>query len=207
MRLRRLCCCRPCQKVAQNTRLPFQTKTPMQASFPIGKYRLDASIDGLAGLVEFSATEYATIGRQFEGEKNYNAPEVTFLGRPWKLMLGTVQGRIYKIAPYLELRTKQEANPVAMATLQYCIEQLGKPSSQETGLFIWDTTDGNVILADGRRLLSTCFLHRGRRETSSGTGSYNRPTRWSASREPACAFGNDMAFASITQIYGGAECH
>jgi len=45
-----------------------------------------------------------------------------------------------------ELRTKQEANPVAMATLQYCIEHLGKPSSQETGLFIWDTTDGSVIL-------------------------------------------------------------
>ena len=127
-------------------RWPFQAKAPTHSSFPIGKYKLDASVDGLAGLVEFSRTEYATMGRQFEGERNYNAPPVTFLGRRWKLMLGTVQGKIYKIAPYLELQTKQEANPIAMETVQYCTEHLGKPSSQKTGLFIWDTIDGNVIL-------------------------------------------------------------
>jgi len=127
-------------------RWPFQAKAPSHACFPIGKYRIDASVDGLADLVEFSATEYAIMGRRFEGERNYNAPEVIFLGRQWKLLLGTVQGNIYKIAPYLELKTKQEANPIAMVTLRYCTEQLGKPSSQKTGLFIWDTIDGNVIL-------------------------------------------------------------
>jgi hypothetical protein len=26
------------------------------------------------------------------------------------------------------------------------MRQLGKPAEQKTGLFIWDTTDGNVIL-------------------------------------------------------------
>jgi hypothetical protein len=130
---------------AQNMRWPFQAKAPTHASFPIGKYKLDASVDGVAGLVEFSATEYATMGRQFESERDYNGPPVTFLSRQWKLMLGTVQGKIYKIAPYLELKTKQEANPIAMETLRYCMEHLGEPSSQKTGLFIWDTTDGNVI--------------------------------------------------------------
>jgi hypothetical protein len=74
---------------------------------------------------------------------------VTFLGNPWNLLLGTVDGNIYKIVPYLEFQTKQEANPVAMAVLQYCTLQLGKPSSQKTGMFIWDTTDGNVILQTG----------------------------------------------------------
>lgn len=64
-------------------------------------------------------------------------------------MLGTVGGNIFKIAPYMELQTKQEANPVAVAVLQYCTIQLGEPSSRKTGLFIWDTLDGNVILQTG----------------------------------------------------------
>jgi hypothetical protein len=60
--------------------------------------------------------------------------------------LCTVDGNIQKIAPYLEFQTKQEANAVAMAALQYCTIQLGEPSSQTTGMFICDTLDGNVIL-------------------------------------------------------------
>jgi hypothetical protein len=125
----------------------FQDKAPMRLGFPIGEYKLDTLVEGINGLLrEFSATEYAIMGRQFEGEQNYNAPVVTFLGRPWKLTLGTVHGKIYKIAPYLELKNKQEANPIAMEILRYCTEHLGQSSSQKTGLFIWDTTDGNVIL-------------------------------------------------------------
>ncbi len=125
---------------------PFSPKAPKNASFPIGRYTLNSSISGLAGLVEFSATEYTTMGRQFKGEANYNVPSVTFLGRPWKLILGTVDSKIYKIAPYLELKNKEDANPIAIEALRYCTEHLGKPSSQEPGLFIWDTTDGNVVL-------------------------------------------------------------
>jgi hypothetical protein len=84
--------------------------------------------------------------RQFEGEKNYYGPAVDFLERRWNLMLGTVNGNIYKVAPFLEARSKQEANPIAMETLRYCTEMLGEPTSQRTGLFTWYATDGNVIL-------------------------------------------------------------
>ncbi len=100
----------------------------------------------LSGLIEFTRDEYAAIGRSFEGQRNYNAPPVTFLGHPWNLMLGTVHGKIYKIAPNLELRSKQEADTIAIHTLRYCTEELGKPSQQKRGFFIWDTSDGNVIL-------------------------------------------------------------
>ena len=117
-----------------------------RASFPIGPYRLDASIDGIPDLREFSSAEYAVMGRQFDGERNYNAPPVEFLGRRWNLMLGTVNRKIYKIAPFLEAGSKEEANPIAIATLRYCTETLGKPDSQKTGLFVWDTSDGNMIL-------------------------------------------------------------
>jgi tetratricopeptide (TPR) repeat protein len=116
------------------------------AIFPVGIYRLDASIEGLMGLVEFSPEEYEIMGRQFESEKNYNAPPVRFLALTWNLKIGTAQGKIYKIAPYLVLANKADANPIVTETLQYCIKQLGNPAEQKTGLFVWDMTDGNVIL-------------------------------------------------------------
>ena len=124
---------------------PFRAK-PKNSIFQIDRYKLDSPIEGLAELAEFSQSEYETMGRKFHGERNYNGPPVSFLGRPWKLMLGTVNGNIYKIAVYLELDGKQEANPIAIQTLQYCMAQLGKPSKRQTGLFIWDAVDGNVVL-------------------------------------------------------------
>ena len=123
---------------------PFKSK-PSRAAFTIGTYKLDDSVDPTR-LTEFSEVEYQTMGRQFKNERNFHAPQVIFLGDSWNLMLGTVDGRIYKIASFLEFQTKQEANPVAMAALQYCTVQLGKPSLQQTGMFIWDTLDGNVVL-------------------------------------------------------------
>jgi hypothetical protein len=124
-------------------------KTTTRASFGIGEYRLDDSVGRFADLVEFSPAEYAAMGRQFEGEKIYNAPPTSFLGRSWNVNLQSVNGRICKIAPYLVLPNKERANPIAMDALQYCREQLGQPVEQKTGLFIWDTTNGNVILQTG----------------------------------------------------------
>lgn len=125
---------------------PQTGQSRTRQSFQVGQYKLDATVEGVNGLTEFSASEYAAMGRQFEGEKNFNAPPVTFLGRQWKLQLGTVHGKIYKIAPYLLVRDKKEANSVATDALRYCTEKLGKPSEEKTGLFVWDTSDGNVIL-------------------------------------------------------------
>jgi len=118
---------------------------PAVRCFPIGDYILDMPVDGLTGLVEFSPGEYATMGRQFEGETNYNAPSVTFLGREWKLQLGTVHGRVYKIAPYLDFMTKQQSAPIVRDVLVYCTAKLGRPSSVKGDFHIWDTSDGNVV--------------------------------------------------------------
>jgi hypothetical protein len=125
---------------------PFRSKAPTHASFSVGSYRLDAPIGDLTGAVEFSAEEYAIMGRKFKGERNFNTPPVQFLGRPWSMILQTVNGQISKIAPHIEVTSKTEANPIAMETLQFCMSLLGKPTEQKSGLFIWDTTDGNVIL-------------------------------------------------------------
>ncbi len=79
------------------------------ASLPIGKYRLDMPIEGLTGLTEFSRFEYATFGREFDGEKDYNAPSLEFLKRRWKVALGTVKGRVFKIALYFDTDSKEAA--------------------------------------------------------------------------------------------------
>ena len=124
----------------------FKKKPKPRPSFPIGSYALDMVLREESPLREFSPAEYEVMGRQFVGEKIFNAPDVELVGRLWHLTLGAVQGRLYKIAPFLELRNKNEANDAAISSLTFCNEQLGKPTEQRTGLFVWDTTDGNVIL-------------------------------------------------------------
>ncbi len=115
-------------------------------SFAIGPYKLDTSIIGLKGLVELSPREYGIFPKTFRGEKIYNGPNVTFLGYSWKVMLGVVERKIYKINPYLEIHEKKQANEIATKTLMYCKSKLGEPAQQQTGFFIWDTNDGNVVL-------------------------------------------------------------
>jgi hypothetical protein len=80
-------------------RWPFRSKPAPPASFAVGPYRLDGAIEGLGGLLEFSPSEYAAMGRQFVGEKDYNALPVDFLGRSWDVMVQAVHGRICAIAP------------------------------------------------------------------------------------------------------------
>jgi hypothetical protein len=82
----------------------------------------------------------------FEGETDYDMPPVIFLGRSWQLQLGTVHGKIYKIAPFLLLKDKQDADAAAMESLRYCTDELGKPPEQRSGFFVWHASDGNVVL-------------------------------------------------------------
>ena len=125
---------------------PFKQKPSTCSCFPIGEYCFDMQIETIKGLKELSSNEYAVMNKTFKGEQIFHAPPVMFLGRSWKIMLGTVYGRAYKIAAYLELHDKNEANRAALGTLYYCKQQLGKPTEQKTGFFFWKTVDGNVLL-------------------------------------------------------------
>ena len=82
----------------------FTKKPEPRTSFPVGGYTLDMMLREAPPLCELSPEEYAAMGRRFVGERIYHAPEVTFVGREWSLTLGAVRGRLYKIAPYVELR-------------------------------------------------------------------------------------------------------
>jgi hypothetical protein len=122
-------------------------KGETNTSFAVGVYSLNMTLtDGLP-LREYSPTDYQALGAiEFVGQKIYHAPTVLFVGRPWNLSLGTVQGRLFKIALDRQLKDKNDANQTAIAVLAYCNEQVGQPVQQRTGLFVWATADGNVIL-------------------------------------------------------------
>lgn len=127
---------------AQNRKATMKSS----ASLPIGKYALDMPIAGIIGLTEFSPAEYTIVGRTFEGERNYNAPGVDFVKRRWKVALGTVGGKVYKVVFYFESESKQTAIDASTDVMEYCQQRLGKPTEQREALFIWDTADGNVML-------------------------------------------------------------
>jgi hypothetical protein len=115
-------------------------------SFDIGPYKLDMSIVGLEGLVEITTAEYKVLPKTFKGENIFKAPDVSFLGFSWNIMLGVVGGKIYKISPSLMLQGKSQADEAAMKVLVYCKSKLGEPAQQQTASFMWHTSDGNVIL-------------------------------------------------------------
>jgi hypothetical protein len=120
------------------------------ASLSIGGYRFDMPVEGVPGLTEFSQAEYAIYGRRFTGEKNYNAPCIDFLERRWNVALGTVGGKVYKIALFFESESKNTVIEVPTAVVQYCQQRLGRASEQQETIYIWDATDGNVVLQPGK---------------------------------------------------------
>jgi hypothetical protein len=108
------------------------------------------STDGLTGLTEFSETEYSVYGRNFDGEKNFHAPGVQLVNRSWKVDLGTVKGKVYKIAFYFESDSKNTVIDVSTDLMQYLQQRLGQPSEQQQTVYIWDTSDGNVVMQFGK---------------------------------------------------------
>ena len=127
-------------------RWPFQDKAAPPETFAVGRYKLDGSIEGVGGLIEFSPHEYAAIGRQFVGEKDYSALPVEFLGRQWEVMVQAVYGRICAIAPYVMVANRRDANRLVTEVFRYCVDELGKPAEQQTDFCLWRTSDGTVIL-------------------------------------------------------------
>ena len=125
----------------------MREKTESKPSFPVGGYSLNMILKDGPPLREFSPADYKALGAiEYVGQKIFHAPTVEFVGRPWNLSLGAVQSRLYKIALSLQLGDKNEADEAAFGALTFCNERLGKPAEQHTGLFLWKTTDGNVVL-------------------------------------------------------------
>jgi len=115
-------------------------------SFTLGEYSLDMSPASLGSLTELSEREYMHFPRQFRGESIYHAPPIDFLGHCWAMIIGIVDGNIYKLAASIQLDDQQHALDIIQLAFKTCEVQLGTPTEEKQGLFMWDTVDGNVIL-------------------------------------------------------------
>ena len=115
-------------------------------SFALGNYRLDMPQTSLGDLTELTEEEYEHFPRQVRGEAIYHAASVSFLGRRWDMMIGMVDGTLYKLGASVEMDNQRQAVELIQAAFNACEAQLGTPTEEKQGLFVWDNTDGNVIL-------------------------------------------------------------
>lgn len=113
----------------------------------IGPYSLGQKVASDSNLVEISPLEYRALPKTFSGEHILKAQDVSFLDRRWNLLLGTIEGRIYK----LSAQSISESTSAAAATFSeattFCSQQFGTPSTSPDGSVLrWDTSFGNVIV-------------------------------------------------------------
>jgi hypothetical protein len=115
--------------------------------FAVGPYELDCPIGALPNVDDLQTyNDHQDFVPTFQDESILKAPFYATFGAKWEVMLGAVNGIIYKIALCNLFHDKQQASIVAMNALEFCLSSFGKPSEQRTGFYAWDCTDGNVIL-------------------------------------------------------------
>jgi len=130
----------------------------------IGEYHLGQGIKTVRGLVEFTPEEYAAVwssqgGVGLPGEQIFNAPKVTFNRHLWYLVVGTLNGRIYKLVLQYVSSDRAEARSIFEETLKSVKSRMGAPIEQTKApkRYLWDSTDGNVVLAEREAMGAWCI--------------------------------------------------
>ncbi len=113
----------------------------------IGNYSLGQQVRGDVSLTEISSQEYTALPKTFVSEKILRAQDVTFLDRRWNLLLGTIDGQVYKLSAQFLSESSQAADAAFSESVAFCSAQFGAPSGSAGGLGKqWDTAFGNVIV-------------------------------------------------------------
>ena len=114
-------------------------------NFSLGEYRLDMSLQEIKGLRELTKDEYAVFGRESMQDVIFHANPTEFVGRHWKMMVGTMEGKIYELGAILEVRAAEFTTDLPRDVFKHCELLLGTPTAEQQGHFIWDTANGSVI--------------------------------------------------------------
>lgn len=117
------------------------------AEFILGDYRLDMRLQDIHGLKELTKQEYTIFGRDSEQEVIYHANPTEFLGRDWKMMVGTIEGKIYQLGASLAFdanAAEKEMSKFVRTVFEHCELGLGTPTEETRGFVIWDTDTGKV---------------------------------------------------------------
>ena len=113
--------------------------------FRLGSYHLGMPLKEIDGLRELSKEEYNIFGRDSLQESIYHANPTEFVGRHWDITVGATEGHLYQIAANLEIDAQDKSRELTDNVFKHCEFQLGTPSEEKPGLFVWDTNDGSVI--------------------------------------------------------------
>ena len=120
------------------------------ACFPPSVYPFDSEIAGVEGFSELSVSEYQVFPRSFRGEVIYNAPNITFLDRDWKVMVGVVDSKVYNVAAsHNEGGSQEAATEYLNKVIAYCSHQFGLHSERRPGCIMWDLKSGSVSVQFG----------------------------------------------------------
>lgn len=132
----------------------------------IGDYFLGQNISDHPHLIEISQPEYKALPKMFPGEKILRAPDVTFLGYSWNMVLGVINLHAYKLSAQFISDNASVADMAYSEAIKFCSKQYGTPSSgkelpsslrtsyersgwtesEVTGVMVWGTSFGNVIV-------------------------------------------------------------
>jgi hypothetical protein len=119
----------------------------------IGGYSLGQELADDPKLVELGAAEYEVLRRTFEEERIFKAGETSFLGQPANLIVGTIDGKVYKLALQFEPGSPSSGSLLLSELAHFCDGQFGTSShGPDDATVIWDTAFGNVVL-DTRSVL------------------------------------------------------
>lgn len=113
----------------------------------LGPYRLDMNTADLSSLTEISAAEKEALQLvvEFRNGRIYHAPPADFAGSSWEIMLGTVNGMVYKISALLAVGTRKTRNATWGKVDAILRTHLGAPAASTASMLIWHTEDGNVV--------------------------------------------------------------
>jgi hypothetical protein len=117
----------------------------------IGPYHLDMNLADLSKLVELTPVEKRAlnIAVEFKNERIYHAQPAEFAGASWDIVLGAVDGRVYKVSALLAFDSREQRNGPRRNLDGLLQTTLGTPATATATVIIWDTVDGNVVMNDG----------------------------------------------------------
>ncbi len=113
----------------------------------LGPYHFGMKTSDVPNLKELTPTEKETLslGIEFKNERIYYAPPAEFAGVSWDIVLGAVEGRVYKVSALDALNSREQRDMIWRHLEGDLRNRLGAPATATAALMVWDTEDGNVI--------------------------------------------------------------
>lgn len=121
-------------------------------------YFLGQDINTASDLKEFSDVEYSLFEREgifrtLDDERFFHGKKLTLIELPWDIIVSSTQGKIYKIVLQQYMIEKKASNRVFKEMLGVLTEKMGKYTEHPffSKRYIWDTSEGNMILMQGKK--------------------------------------------------------